>query len=198
MDWDDVTGAVSYELHEDDNADFTSPTVLYNGPNSQYDVHAQDIGRWYYRVRASNAGGDGPWSSTEWVDVLDRPFRMFLPLLQGPSTVALEAPTLEPIDNADAERDYLVDWSDVTGATSYELEEAEDAEFSSPTVVYSGTDSEYAVTAHEGGLWYYRVRASDDMGDGAWSNTESVGVIPEPPVLAAISNPEGDGEYLVD
>ena len=86
VDWADVTGATSYELQEDDNPDFTSPTVRYNGPNSQYDVYGQDIGQWYYRVRASNAGGDSPWSSAEWVDVLAMPFRVCLPLVLNAST----------------------------------------------------------------------------------------------------------------
>jgi hypothetical protein len=180
VDWDDVTGATSYELEEAEDDQFSLATVVYSGAASEYQVSAHQGGLWYYRVRASNEYGDSPWSNTESAGVVP------------------EAPTLEPIDNPDAGMNYLVDWNDVTGATSYELEEAEDAEFSSPTVIYTGTGSQHSVSGQEGGVWYYRVRARGAAGPGAWSNTESVGVIPAPPDLAHISNPDGDGEYLLD
>jgi hypothetical protein len=180
VDWGEVTGAATYQLEEADNPEFDSAIVIFSGAASQWEVSGQALGRWYYRVLARNTYGDSPWSNVESAGVVP------------------EAPTLEPIDNPDRERDYTVDWNDVTGATSYELEEAGDAEFTSPTVVYSGTVSQYDVTAHEGGLWHYRVRAINAGGPSAPSNAELVGVVPAPPELATISNPEGDGEYLVD
>jgi len=180
VDWNDVTGATSYELEEAEDDQFSSATVVYSGTASEYQVSANQGGLWYYRVRAGNTYGDSPWSNTESAGVVP------------------EAPTLEPIDNPDAEMDYLVDWNDVTGATSYELEEAEDAEFSSPTVIYTETASQHSVNGQEGGEWFYRVRALNVGGPSAWSNIEDVGVIPAPPALAHISNPDGDGEYLLD
>ncbi|NIV29228.1 MAG: hypothetical protein GWN58_06875, partial [Anaerolineae bacterium] len=51
-----------------------------------------------------------------------------------------------------------------------------DPGFTSSTVIYDGPDSEFPVSGQAAGLWYYRVRASNDFGDGAWSNIESVGV----------------------
>jgi titin len=180
VDWDAVIGATSYRLEEDDNAGFTSPTVRYSGPNSQYQVSGQETGLWHYRVRASNAGGSGAWSNTESVGV------------------APADPSLAPISNPDGDGQYLLNWSDVAEAESYRLEEDDNADYSSPTVKYTGTDSQYEVTGQGTGRWYYRVRTSNVGGDSSWSNTESVGVVPEAPVLAAISNPGGDGEYLVD
>ena len=60
-------------------------------------------------------------------------------------------------------REYLVDWSDVTGAASYWVEEDDNAAFSSPTVRYSGVDSQFQVSAQGTGLWYYRVRAINEV-----------------------------------
>ena len=180
VDWSDATAATSYELQEDDNSAFTSPIVRYSGANSQYQVTGQLGGTWYYRVRASNAGGNSPWSNTESVGV------------------SPDAPLLLAISNPDGDEDYLVDWNDVTGATSYRLEEDDNSGFTSPTVRYEGGNSQYEITGQQGGLWYYRVRASNAFGNSPWSNTETVSVAPAAPVLLPISNPDGNGDYLVD
>jgi len=180
VNWSDVVGTTSYELQEDDSLAFSSPTVRYSGATSQYQVTGQATGRWYYRVRARNAGGDSPWSATRQVGVFPA------------------APALLSINNPDGDGDYLVDWSEVTGAASYELEEDDNSEFTSPTVRYTGTESRFTVSAQRTGLWYYRVRASNAGGDSAWSNTVSVAVIPPAPVLSPIGNTDGDGDYLVE
>lgn len=153
--------------------------MRYSGADTQYSVVEQITGLWYYRVRASNPGGSSPWSNTESVSVIS------------------SAPTLLPINNSDGNGDYLVDWTDVTGAISYRLEEADNSGFSSPTVRYTGANSQFPVSGQQGGAWYYRVRASSGGGDSPWSNTESVTVTPLAPVLLPIENADGDGQYLV-
>jgi hypothetical protein len=180
VDWDDVTGATSYWVEEDDNATFNSPIVRYNGIDSQFQMSGQVTGEWFYRVRAYNAAGYGPWSGSQ-------------PVVVGPP-----APVLDRIINTDGDGEYLVDWSDVTGAIGYELEEDDTSEFSSPVVRYAGANNQFQVNAQETGLWFYRVRAYNADGPGLWSNTEWAGVIPAAPLWAAISNTDGDAEYLVD
>ena len=180
VDWNDVMGATSYTLQEDDNSSFTSPTVRYTGANSQYQVTGQAAGTWYYRVRASNAAGDSPWSNTQSVSVIPA------------------APVLAPISSPDGDSSYLVDWNDVTGATSYTLQEDDNSSFTSPTLRYTGANSQYQVTGQAAGTWYYRVRAGNAGGDSPWSNVQSTSVIPAAPVLLPISNADGNGDYLVD
>jgi hypothetical protein len=182
VDWNDVATATGYELQEDDNITFTTPSTRYTGSASQFSITSQAVGTWYYRVRASNAGGPSPWSNTQSVAVV--------PI----------APVLSAISNADGNGDYLVDWSDAVGATGYELQEDDNAAFSSPTTPYTGVISQYSVTGQLAGTWYYRVRANSLSGFSAWSNTQSVIVLPVPaaPVLSAISNPDLNGDYLVD
>ncbi len=89
-----------------------------------------------------------------------------------------EAPVLSTISNPDGNGNYTVDWSNVTGVSSYTLEEDNNADFTSPTTRYSGSDSQYAVSGQATGIWYYRVKASNAAGDSDWSNTESTSVQP--------------------
>jgi hypothetical protein len=160
--WSAADTATSYTLQEDNNASFSSPVTRYMGSELQYDVTGQAGGTWYYRVRATNAGGNSLWSNTRSTTV-DPP--------------ALDAPVLSSIDNADGDADYLVDWSEVTGGTQYTLEQSIDPYFAAPSVVYSGAASQYSVTNQPNGRWYYRVRAAGAGGRGPWSNEESA-VVP--------------------
>jgi hypothetical protein len=179
VNWSDVTGAESYELQEDASPGFSSPTVLYTGADSQFLVMGHEGGLWYYRVRASNAGGSSIWSNIESTGVV--------PL----------APVLEPIENADGDGDYLVDWAAVTNATSYRLEEDDNPEFTSPTVRYTGASTQYQVSGKGPGLWYYRVRASNGFGSSLWSDTQSAGVVTASPVLSPIDDSGASGGYYL-
>ena len=104
-------------------------------------------------------GGNGPWSNIESVGVIPN------------------APILLPISNSDGNGDYLVDWNEATGATSYRLEEDDNSSFTSPTTRYEGDSSQYSIVGQLPGLWYYRVLASNAYGESPWSNTESASVI---------------------
>jgi hypothetical protein len=85
----------------------------------------------------------------------------------------------------------------VPNATSYTLQEDENAAFQSPKVLYSGQDGQFEVQGQEGGNWYYRVLASNKAGDSPWSNIQWVVVIPKATVLDPIDNPSSGGEYEV-
>jgi serine protease len=62
-------GETTYTLQEDDNAGFTSPTMVYNGPNTSWNATGKADGTYYYRVMASNDDGDSIWSNIEEVTV---------------------------------------------------------------------------------------------------------------------------------
>lgn len=98
------------------------------------------------------------------------------------------APVLAAIDNDDLNDAYTVSWGAAARANTYVLEEDDNAEFTSPTEVYSGTGLSHALTGKPVDVYYYRVKAVGDGGDSDWSSTESVEV-PEPPVYI-----EGDFE----
>lgn len=184
VDWSDVPDVTSYTLQEDDNSAFTSPTVRYSGANSQFQVAGQGAGMWYYRVRASNDAGDGPWSNTRSAGVVPG------------------APVLSPISKAPDEDEYVIDWSDVSGAAGYRLQEDDNVSFTSPITRYVGMASQYNVTGQRGGTWYYQVRAYNVAGESLWSTPPQSATVPppalQPPLLYAIDNANGDDEYLVD
>jgi len=110
----------------------------------------------------------------------------------------LAAPSLIPIDNADRDGSFWVDWCDVTYATSYTLEEDDNASFSSPGIVYSESASQVQITGQNTGTWYYRVRAARASAGliSDWSNTGSVTVGLDTPTLDPINN-AGSANYTV-
>jgi len=160
VDWTDVDGAANYELQEDDNPSFSSPSLRYNGTASQFQVVGQPTGIWYYRVRARVNGNYSAWSNTQSVTVL-------------PS-----APVLNPIANPDQLDAYRIQWGSVAGAQRYTLEQSSTANFSKTVVRYQGTDLKYDVTGQPEGVWYYRVRAQNLAGVSAWSAVVSTEVKP--------------------
>ncbi len=107
------------------------------------------------------------------------------------------APTLLPVANPDGDGTFLVDWSDVSSADSYTLQEDDNLGFASPSSLYGGVTSRFMVTDQVGGTWYYRVRASNDVGSSPWSNTRVVTVRPATPTLGPVDNTSNGDEYEV-
>jgi len=157
--WSAVSQATGYTLQEADDVSFSSPITRYVGTALQYNVTGQQGGAWYYRVHAYNAIGAGPWSTPPRSTTVTSP--------------ALQAPSLSAINNGDGDGEYLVDWTNVFGATSYTLEESRDPYFSAPSVYYTGTASQVTVVDHLAGTWYYRARAFGLTGKSPWSDQQS-------------------------
>jgi hypothetical protein len=72
--WGPAARAQTYELQEDVNASFSSPTRRYSGADTSYAVSGQTAGTWYYRVRGCHTGGCGGWSNTQSVNVTSCPY----------------------------------------------------------------------------------------------------------------------------
>jgi hypothetical protein len=159
--WNAAAGAAAYVLQEDDNPAFSSPKVRYMGTALSYDVTGQTDDTWYYRVAAYNGAGTGAWSNTQ-STVVD--------------PAALDAPTLNAINNGNGDEDYTVDWTAVPGATGYILEISDNRFFDNPQVLYSGPNTQYNETNQPFGNWYYRVRATSPGGNSPWSNEDSATV----------------------
>jgi hypothetical protein len=100
--------------------------------------------------------------------------KVYLPLVVR----SLPAPVLNAIDNADGDGNYVVSWNVVTEATSYTLEEDDNAGFTSPTAQYAGAGTSWNATGKMAGTYYYRVQASNTSGPGSWSAIQSATVNP--------------------
>jgi len=180
--WSAVSGATGYTLQEDDNASFSSPATRYSGAATQTAISGQAVGTWYYRVRATAGGLQSDWSTAVSTQVLP------------------QAPALATITNPAQADAYLVNWSDVGGASGYRLEQSANSAFSTVTVRYVGATSQYQVTGQPGGTWYYRVFSLAGGLQSGPSNVVSTTVAASSlsaPTLNAISNPDGDGAYVV-
>jgi thermitase len=182
VDWNDVPYATSYLLQEADNPQFSAPEEHGNLLASQLQMAGRAAGIWYYRVRARNAYGAGPWSNSQMTVV--RP----------------EAPELSLVPDPSLPDEYLLTWSASNGATGYRLEEAGSESFVGPTTRYRGEALFYHVSGQPGGTWFYRVVAYHRAIEGLPSNVMSI-TVPEaalpPPELEPIDNEDRDGEYLV-
>jgi hypothetical protein len=63
FDWSDVAGATSYTIQIDDRDDFASPLLNQTVTPSQFSTSTLPTLTMWWRVRANNGGGSGPWSS---------------------------------------------------------------------------------------------------------------------------------------
>src|SRR4029078_3495314 len=70
FDWSDVAGATSYTIQIDDRHDFPSPLILDQmvAP-SQFSTSTLPTLTMWWRVRANNSGGSGPWSAVRRFEV---------------------------------------------------------------------------------------------------------------------------------
>ncbi len=86
---------------------------------------------------------------------------------------------------------YVLAWSAVTDADSYELQEATDAAFSGPvTFTFTGTSTSFTRSVESSTTYYYRVRALKDCGaSSTWAGPLVVTV--SPASCAAPGTPSG-------
>jgi uncharacterized repeat protein (TIGR01451 family) len=131
------------------------------------------------QTRAGDATGNIGDTDTITVAVHNKDFLMRFPVIFLRWPPLPYEVTINAIDNADEDGDYTVSWSyDYTNipATSYTLQESkDDASFTNPTN-YSTSSKSYPFTDKSDGTYYYRVRAVNQYGPGAWSNVVSAKV----------------------
>ncbi|PKK89779.1 MAG: hypothetical protein CVV64_12700 [Candidatus Wallbacteria bacterium HGW-Wallbacteria-1] len=155
--WTVSQGATSYELQEDDEDTFTDPVQYMPGNVTSRDFTGKLAGTWFYRVRGINANGPGPWSNVQ--DLTVTPIGVSV--LSGPSGV-------------DNDGQYNLSWTLVAGVASYELQEDDNTEFTSPDSVYTGSSLSTTLSGRADGRRHYRVRAQVGSSYGAWSNVIEV------------------------
>jgi hypothetical protein len=187
--WNSTSGATRYELQEDENSSFSSPIEVHDASGTSWNASGQDAGTYYYRVRACNSTGCSNWSNTRSTTVCAT---ASTPILVSPTNGAA---------TSDATPSF--DWNDAANAAAYQLQAADNAAFSNPTIDVLTTGSNYtAANALTDDTWYWRVRARNGCQVyGAWSSTWSFVLStltpPSSPTLDAISNADGDGAYTV-
>jgi hypothetical protein len=145
-------------LQESKDASFATFTEWVTGQTSWSINKSADAGTFYYRVRPDGLWGTGGWSNVRSITV-------------DPPKAVLNA-----IPAPGANNSYVVSWQPAAGATSYWLQESQDADFDPLTGEWATTQLSRSFEKAQGGTFYYRVRADGPWGNGLWSNVQSIAI----------------------
>jgi hypothetical protein len=164
--WGAAIGTVTkYELQQDTSSGFSAPAIAYSGTALSSSVSVIQNGTYYYRVRACNSTGCSNFRTGANSVVVAAP-----PGVPGSIAVPLTSSSLGQ---------YTISWGPASGtvtATRYELYEAKGGisksgplppNFSTAVLRYSGTSLTVNLgirSSTYGGLYYYRVRACNNVG----------------------------------
>jgi hypothetical protein len=181
--WESVDEATSYEIQVATGADFASPVVAAAGISAaRYTLPGLNRGTTYYwRVRGTNAGGNGSWSvaySFTTQSVVTIPT---IPSLLSPPAGATGMPLT-----------VTLTWDNNSDASSFQLQVAQTPDFATPLVSRTSiTDIKFVLQGLAYSTTYYwRLRASNSAGVSGWSQnyqftTVAEGLTPtlQPPTL---------------
>jgi alpha-tubulin suppressor-like RCC1 family protein len=164
LDWSDVAGATSYDVQVATDAGFVSIARSASGlASSAWTVSpALAAGTTYYwRARGVNSCGAGAWS----------PVRSFTTCSSPPAPSLVSPPSGSVLSTGSP----TLDWTDVAGATTYDVQIAADTGFTILVRQISGlTASTVTVTPalSPSAIYYWRVRSAG-CGTSAWSASRS-------------------------
>lgn len=172
--WGTVVFGDYYDLQVDDQSSFANPVTLEfdNLTLTSKTVSGLADGKYYWRVRASNANGKSSnWSAPRVITI---------------DTTAPSVPTLgTPVDNAAGIRAIpSFTWAASATANGYQFEYSNNSGFSSPVTSAILKTLNYKPTVMSSGTWYWHVRARDIAGNwSTWSSYRTLTILP-----AAITN----------
>lgn len=180
--WTSAGGATGYRLDVSTNSSFSSYVTGYEnlsvGNTTSYAVSGLAGGTtYYYRIRATNAGGTSVNSNTVSVTTS---------LSAPPAPTALSASGV-------ATTSFTANWSASSGATSYRLDVSTSSGFGSYVSGYQDLNVGDVTAASVSGLaagttYYYRVRAVNGSGTSGSSNTITVVTLLNAPIASSASN----------
>jgi hypothetical protein len=169
LQWRAVSGSTRYHIQVDDNNSFSSPARTASTTGTSYTTSLPLARkRWYWRVRAENECGYGPWSPTRSFTI-DSPATA--PTLLAPAHGALISDTTP-----------FFDWTSASKATSYRIQVDNDPSFLTPVLHHTPTSSNYTPSSPlPYGPYYWRVRSESACSPSAWSSTRHFVLMPAIP-----------------
>ena len=180
--WSSITGATYYVLQERVGGGGWS-TVQSTSAIS-WSPTGKTTNTYGYQVKACNATGCSPWSTTGTINVV-------IP------TAPTNAPNLTVPGNS-ANGNYAVSWTSVANTSTYNLQEQVNG--GSWSAIQNSTSLSWSVNGKTSATYGYRVQACNAIGCGPWSNTGTM-VVAWPPIpgTPAISVPRYNynGGYTV-
>ncbi|MHA2250338.1 MAG: Ig-like domain-containing protein [Candidatus Kariarchaeaceae archaeon] len=185
LQWQSVGDAVEYQVMVDNNVDFSS--TLYDttttGTSLATSTLTDDL--YYWKVRAKDAAGNwGEWSST-WTFVVDT---------TGPIVPYLNYPLDIAISNSNPE----LTWNEIADADTYNVQVDDDSGFISPIIDTSTSSTSHTTSTLIDGIYYWRVRAQDAVGNwGAWNATGNFTIDTTPPGATTLSSPANSASLTI-
>jgi len=195
LSWDQAAQGTGYRVQVATDSEF-SALVLDQADVSETELEATGLDyetTYYWRVRASNEAGAGEWSDVWSFTTEDEP-------VEVPGVVVL----VSPEDGAmDVSVNPVLNWEITVHGTRYTVQVGADSEFGTVILDEGGltqTEFEASGLAYET-TYYWRVRASNEAGDGEWSDIWSFTTQDEPvevPGVVVLVSPEdgASGEPL--
>ena len=170
LDWNDLDG-ISYWIQVDDSPQFTAPLFVDQSSSrtSSWQTSTLPVGTLHWRVQTLDAyGNGGDWSEVRTLTITGASAPPATPSLQFPTDSARFAPG----------QSITFDWSDVNGATSYELQIDDSSTFGAPFVLEkTGIGaSQYSTSTLPTKTMWWRVRARNSAGASAWTSARRVEV----------------------
>lgn len=157
--WSEAPGATGYALEE--SVAGRPWAQVASGAIHQQTFHDKPSGGYAYRARGNNKAGWGPYSVP--IDVV---------VIRPPAAPTISAPGYS------GDGSYVIGWSAVPFAVSYEMHERRDG---GPWSHVHSTVSTQAPRSGMGfGTYDYRVRSCNEAGCGAFSNVVQVRSVPTP------------------
>lgn len=163
FDWNPVASATSYRIQISTDSTFATTFVNTGGlTSSQYTHNTPQFAyntKYYWRVNATNSGGTGQWSQV-WS------FTTIIQTVPAPNLIS------PPNGATNISLTPLMDWTDVSGATSYRLQISTSSSFSSYALNIEVTASQYLVPSGilQGfTVYYWRVASINAGGQGSYS-----------------------------
>lgn len=172
--WTKVEGATYYDTQLAIDPNFTKRLLTSGTINTEqwFFKEVEEVTTYYFRCRAKNNAGTGPWSNV--VDIIVVPPPEFI------------LPTIAPVvtdpgKEIISETELQISWTKVDGTLVYDYQTAIDYSFTK-RVLSSTTTNTYTwifKTVDEVTTYYFRCRAKNNAGTGPWSNVVDITVIPE-------------------
>ncbi|TAK28394.1 MAG: hypothetical protein EPO21_22805 [Chloroflexota bacterium] len=183
LNWSDVSAATKYRLEWSKSATFqwtegTRDNLIDSAFTMDVDLTWNTL--YYWRVRATGLVGDSVWSSIA-------SFRMpagppGLPALLSPTDGSIAASPLQKLD-----------WSDASGAGSYQVQVSTDPTFGTTVIDSNVSASEFtpASPLSINATYYWRVKSINGLGDSGWTSGWSFAVPPPPGSVTLLSPQDG-------
>ncbi|HEY3230888.1 MAG TPA: hypothetical protein VGJ87_16810, partial [Roseiflexaceae bacterium] len=80
LNWTAAAGAIRYQVESNDSADFATVSLTQTVTATTLTI-VEDVGTYFFRARACNAAGCGPFSAVRSATVTVPPRKVFLPVI---------------------------------------------------------------------------------------------------------------------